>query len=166
MYNVLQSIVFNKSPKGRRRGNIACQRHTLTAQCTLQYTLRCTVHCRVQCLVKYMHMGCPCTHWVVSSKPVKIKLAKYSHVQQKAKFIITYPFGFKPGYCPVCFFGQNRRLFPLQFYSNWYDVYGNLIQRPRGRHRCILKSLIYLYRQLQSLLTQIFIKNSNFDPLC
>ena len=49
-------------------------------QCTVQYTVQCTVHCTVQCLIKYMHVGCPCTHWVVTSQPVKTKLAKYSHV--------------------------------------------------------------------------------------
>ena len=49
-------------------------------QCTVQYTVQCTVHCTVQCLIKYMHVGYPCTHRVVTSQPVKTKLAKHSHV--------------------------------------------------------------------------------------
>ena len=59
-------------------GNKECQRGTLTAryvQCTVQYTVQCTVHCTMQCLIKYMHVGYPCTHWVVTSQPVKTKFA-------------------------------------------------------------------------------------------
>ena len=69
-----------------RQKKMECPRGTLTAhyamfsvQCSVQNTVQCTLYSAVFDK-KYMHVGCPCTHWVVTSQPVKTKLAKYSHV--------------------------------------------------------------------------------------
>ena len=74
-------------------GNKELQQGTLTAryamfsiQCSIQYTVQCTLHGAV--FDKIYASGVSMPHWVVTSQPVKTKLAKYSHVQQKPKFII------------------------------------------------------------------------------
>ena len=66
-------------------GNKELQRGSLTAcytmfsvQCNIQNTVQSTLYSAV--FDKIMHVGCPCTHWVVTSQSVKTKLAKYSYV--------------------------------------------------------------------------------------
>ena len=86
------------------------------------YSVQCSVQYRVLHSVQYIaqlsvsrnrYVGCHFIHSVIPRKPMKTKLAKYSHVQKKPKFIIITILYFSLVQ-PISFFGQNRWLFSLQ----------------------------------------------------
>ena len=77
MNSTVFSIVQVKLPGGcveeflRKQYNSA--RHFVLMYSTVYSAAQCTVLCTFQCSVQYMHVGCPGTHWVITSHLVKIK---------------------------------------------------------------------------------------------
>ena len=69
--------------------------------CIVQITVQCIVQCIVQCtilyLVQYRYVGCPGTHWVVTSKQIRTKLS----LVLGGSFPYTYQLFEIIGICPI-----------------------------------------------------------------
>ena len=119
-------------------------------QFIVQYGVQCSgqynVHCKLQCSLKYRRVGCPGTHWVVTRQPVKTKLAQYSHVQPKTKFISIIPFEFWPGLARFCFWANIGGYFHSRVPKLGRRIHGYALKSPRGQTRLdskITHSFIY-----------------------